>query len=64
VFVVVDADAIVTGVTDRTSGKLDRKAALSTGAAVGAALASVTLAGVTSTDAIAVRVACELAALA
>ena len=39
VFVVVAADAIVTGVTDRVSGKLDRKAALSTGEAVGAALA-------------------------
>ena len=68
----VDADAIVTGVTGATGatrvtavfGKLDRKAALSTDVVAGAALASATFAGVTPTDAIAVRVAGELAALA
>jgi hypothetical protein len=65
-FAVVVADATVTGVTRATDvfGKLDRKVALSTDAGAGAALATATLAGVTPTDAIALRVACELAALA
>ena len=38
-FVPDDADASVTGVTVRTSGKLERKAALSTGGAAGVELA-------------------------
>jgi hypothetical protein len=74
-----DADAIVTGAADRTSGKLDKKLTLSAGEVTGAALAivavavgvlkdgvlaSVVLPGVTPTAAIAKRVDCELAALA
>ena len=58
----VEADAIVTGVTERVSGKADRKAALSIGGAAGWALAYAVAGDVSPTAAIAVRVALELAA--
>ena len=58
----VTVEATVTGVTVRTSGKVWRYAALSTGAAAGVAAANATCVGVPPTAAIAVRVAGELAA--
>ena len=56
-------DVAATGVTARAFGKLERYAALSIAVAVGVALATVTRRGMSPpTAAIAVRVACELAA--
>ena len=54
----------MTGAAERRSGKLDRKVALSIDGAAGAALASVVVEGMPPTDAIALRVAWELAAAA
>ena len=59
-----DAEATVTGAAERTSGKLDRKAALSIDGAAGDALASAVPEGISPTAAIALRVAGELAAAA
>ena len=64
VLVVVDAEAIVTGTTDRVSGKLDRKVAVSATDELGVLLATATLGLISPpTDAIALWVADEVAAL-
>ena len=54
----------MTGAAERTSGKLDRKVALSIDEAAGDALASVVPEGMPPAAAIALRVVCELAAAA
>src|ERR1700739_1913909 len=61
-FVVPDAEAVVTGAAERTSGKLDRKVALSIDGAAGDVLANAVPEGKSPTQAIAPRVRCELAA--
>jgi hypothetical protein len=59
--IATDAGAVATGAAARVSGKLCRKAAFS---AEGAALATAVVEGTPPTAAIALRAACELAALA